>query len=376
MQEPEICRTCGTPRLSQAGYCVTCGTKFPKDVQYVRGSKPGPPPASGEDAPSPDTEPQEPPEPVAPPRRRWGIVGVAAVLVVALAVGGFVFFRGGSGTPSAYALQFSKAQPGDVYRYAMTMDMDAAISAPDLGFSQPVRGTMEALVSMRVISVDDDEVATIDMVIEEGEATFFEVTEALPRQITRIRIAPDGRLIEVNGHALPGGAGIGGGLPGFDQIAPLLPDDVVSAGDTWAKDVELPIPFGEGSMQLVVQGEYLRDDSIRGHPASVIRTDSFTPLDLELSFDDIAAFLGEAAGDVEGVGDLEMSMGGNMRLLQTSWVDLTTGRWYRTKGSAAFDLAIVMRGIPGPGPDQATMHLAGSMKLLMDDQTEGEATAA
>ena len=79
---------------------------------------------------------------------------------------------------------------------------------------------------------------------------------------------------------------------------------------------------------------------------------------------------------MEGVGDLEMSMGGNMRLLQTSWLDLPTGRWYRTKGSADFDLAIVMRGIPGSGPDEATMHLTGTMKLLMDQLSEWDVAAA
>jgi hypothetical protein len=291
-------------------------------------------------------------------------------------VGGFVFFRGGSGTPAAYALQFSQAKPGDVYRYAMTMEMDAAISAPQLGFSQPVQGTMDAVISMRVVSVDGEDVATVDLVIEEGEASFLDVTEPLPRETTRIRIAPDGRLVEVNGHALPGGAGIGAGLPGFDQFAPLLPDETVSPGETWTRDVDLPIPFGEGSMQMLVRGEYLRDATIRGLPAAVIRTDSFTPLDLEMSFDDIAAFLGASAEDVPGVDDLEMTMGGNMRLLQTSWVNLATGRWYRTKGSADFDLAIVMRGLPDPGPDEATMRLGGTMKLLVDDLAHAEEPAA
>jgi hypothetical protein len=372
MQESEICRKCGTPRLSKVGYCVTCGTKFPRDVQYVQGARFAPPP--GQDSPDATLAPEE--EPEATPRRRWGVIGIAAAVVLALGVGGFVFLRGGSGTPAAYALQFSKARPGDTYRYAMKMEMDAAVSAPQLGFSQPFRGTMEAVISMRVVSVDGDGVATVDMVLEEGEATFFEVTEPLPRETTRIRIAPDGRLIEVNGHALPGGAGIGAGLPGFDQFAPLLPDETVSPGDSWTKDVDLPIPFGEGSMQLLVEGDYVRNDTIRGLPVAVIRTNSFTPLDLELSFDDIAAFVGGSAEDIPGVDDLEMSMGGNMRLLQTSWLDLPTGRWYRTKESADFDLAIVMRGIPGSGPDEATMHLTGTMNLLMDDRSEADARAA
>ncbi len=372
MQEPEICRKCGTPRLSQAGYCVTCGTKFPKDVQYVRGARSGA--SQGQDsaggAPAPDEEPE------AAPRRRWGVIGVAAAVALILVVGGFVFFRGGSGTPSAYALQFSTAKPGEVYRYAMKMEMDAAVSAPQLGFSEPFQGAMEAVISMRVVSVDGDGIATVDMLIEEGEATFLNVTESLPQETTRIRIAPDGRFVEVNGHALPGGSGVGAGLPGVDQFAPLLPDETVSPGETWTKDVDLPIPFGEGSMQLVVQGEYLRNDTIRGLPAAVIRTDSFTPLDLDLSFDDIAAFLGGSAEGIPGADDLEMSMGGNMQLVQTSWVDLPTGRWYRTKGSADFDLAIVMRGLPDPGPDEATIRLVGTMKLLMDDRTKVAAAAA
>jgi hypothetical protein len=374
MQEPEICRKCGTPRLSQAGYCVTCGTRFPKDVQYVRTAGSAPPPGQ-QDAPPPDAlAPDAAPEP--PSLRRWGIVGVAAALVIALAVGGFVFFRGGSGGGSAYALQFAKAKPGDTYRYAMKMDMDAGISSPQIGALQSLDMTMEAVIAMRVVSVDGDGVATIDLIIEEGTATLLDVTEELPRETTRIKIGPDGRLVELGGHALPGSAQIGGGLPGFDQFAPLLPDTIVKPGDTWEKELDLPIPIGEGEMELLVRGEFLRNGTIRGLPAAVIRTDSFSPLDLKLSFDDIEALLGGSTTGIPGLEDLEMSMGGNMRLLQTSWVDLGSGRWYRTKGSADFDLAIVMSGIEGPGPDQATLRLAGTMKLLIDELTQGAVTAA
>jgi hypothetical protein len=365
MMEQEICRKCGTPRLSSAGYCVTCGTKFPKDVQYVRASALARSHSAAEDPSSPPAPPDaEATEATAPPRRR-GRIALAVAALLALVAGGLVFFSGGKTPAPAYALQFSKAKAGDTYRYHMVMDMDANVGSTQLGVSEPVKGTVDMVMGMRVVEVDGGGVATVDVSMEEGTATFEGGRESIPSQTFRMRIAPDGRLLSVNGSPLSS-ATSGLGIPGSDQLTPLLPDRTVKPGESWSKNVDLPAPFGEGTIGLAVNGEFIGYQEIDGVQAAEMKTDSVVPLDLTLNLRDLAPFLG-ATGDAEELTG-EMTMGGSVRSIQTSLVDLPTGRWYRTVGDITFDVTMRMSGLPaGLEATEATMQFAGTMRMKLED---------
>jgi hypothetical protein len=361
--EPVICRKCSTPRLSSAGYCVTCGTQFPKDVKDVKdvqaSASAATAPAGGDDAglPSSPVEAEE-----RPPTRRRGLIAVASGLVVALVLGAIVLFTGGKGGSSAYALQFSKASPGDTYRYHMTMDMDLAMKAPDLGLDVPIKGFTDMLIIFEVISKDGD-AATVELSTAGGTVETNGTTQPVPDFKATMKIASDGRVLDINGTAIGGNASLGSGLNGLGQLTPLLPTSTVKPGDTWSKETEVPFLFGD-PVTLTSQNRFEHYETIRGERAAVIRSEIRSPFDNDLDFAAISAFLGtqgalplSVRGHIEGTADST----------STSWVDLTTGRWFKTLSSGLVDLTMTISGFPAEaGVSQAIFEMTGTMDISME----------
>jgi hypothetical protein len=363
--EPEICRKCGTPRLSDAGYCVTCGTKYPKVVQHVR--SPGTSWAEGADpaatSPAPEDGAAEP-----APGRRWGRIAGAAGVAILIAISAVVFFTGGSEGGRAYALQFSKAHPGDTYRYHMTMLTDLTMSSTDLGLNQPVRGNIDMVVQFKVVSVDKDGVATVEFSIKKGTIQTDGVKQPAPATTITMRLASDGRVLSINGTPLGGDTSFGSGLPVMDQLTPVLPPHPVKPGDTWSNNYDVPFPFG-GTIKFSTNNRFLRYEPIDGVRAAVIRSDGSSPLDSDLDASALAALFGGTVGQVpEGFNDLKMHMGGRVSSIATTWVDLPTGRWFKTDTTGLVDMTCTLEGLPKEaGRSEATFRVSGNMDITMEN---------
>ncbi|HJP65757.1 MAG TPA: hypothetical protein VKA30_05570 [Actinomycetota bacterium] len=362
MIEPEICRKCGTPRLSEAGYCVTCGTKFSKDSPRT-----AEPQSEGEGAVI---------EAEGPARRRWGLIAVAAGLAVLLGIGAFIFFTGGAETGSAYALQFSKASPGDTYRYHMTMVMDLTMSSKELGLDQPIRGTADMVTQFRVVSVDKDEVATVEFSVKEGTVESDGVKQAAPDTSVTMRIAPDGRLIDINGTPLGADSPLSGGLPGADQLTPVLPPHAVKPGDTWSKDYEVPFPFG-GTLKYSSNNRFLRYEPVDGVRAAVIRSDVAAPMDTDLDLAAFSKLFGAAGGDLpQQLSGVTIHLGGRLSSIGTSWVDLASGRWFKSITTGLVDMEFTMKDLPADaGVSEATFVMRGTMDVTIENLGETAAAA-
>lgn len=100
-----------------------------------------------------------------------------------------------------------------------------------------------------------------------------------------VRIAPDGRILSMDGPA------VASKFPfrtGFDAnlIVAVLPDNNVVPGDSWTKEYDQLNPFGVGSGTIHIQSasKYLRNESINGVDAAVVETTSEATIHTTMTF--------------------------------------------------------------------------------------------
>jgi hypothetical protein len=309
-----------------------------------------------------------PPEPSTDRGRRPLVVGLAIGVAVVLAVGiaGFAITRSDPAEARPLALSFEQGQE---QTYGIHQTMDGRVSS-DLVGDQRIEMDLSQTVTWRVLSVDGDGVATIEVTVTDLSGTLngVDIPPATGVPPVEIVIAPDGRVLEAGGLSL-GGAGQtqGFGFPGMGQLTPLLPDEgeEVAVGDSWDKEFSQPFPFGEGTIEFTASSTYVRDDTVDGRPVAVIETDLTVPLDFTLRFSDLIDALGSelagttGAADLDALGDATIDYGGSGAFTQTSFVDLDAHELLRSRSEGEFDLSMKFSGIPGVG-QVAEMSFTGS----------------
>jgi hypothetical protein len=311
------------------------------------------------------------PEP--PKRRSHGLVAGGIAVAVALVAGGLAFVLtqgGGSAEAQPLALRFTE---GRSESYAIHQTMDGSI-ASDLIGDMPLAMDVTQVVTWRVVSVDDDGVATIEVAVTEMTGTVNGMAIPSAQAQTppiELVIAPDGRVVSAGGLSL-GGAGQtqGFGFPGMGQMTPILPDegDVVAPGDTWEKEFSQDFPFGEGTIEFTATSTYQRNEDVDGREAAVIVTEMTVPLDFTFEFQDLIDSLGSDLGasgatGMEMFADASMAYSGAGTFTQTSWVDLEAKELLRTESSGDFDMTVAFAGVPG---FDGTMAFTGTFTQELD----------
>lgn len=284
---------------------------------------------------------QEPAEPAAP-RRPAGRIALALGVAVALVAGAlaFVFTRGGG---EALAMQFRE---GDSYRYRLSLAFDGTV---EVGTDvEPFQFEMEETFSMVVESVDQDGIATLHMTIEDLSASVGGDSVSAPTDDLdfRLKIAPDGRILESGGLGFATGPNTGPGFPGVDQFTPLLPEGPVSPGDTWASDFEQSVPFFDKPFRFEGESELLRYESVAGVDTAVIRSRLTIPLDFSLNLREVLGAIGEDDSDLPEGTDPVFVYGGNVELVQTNWFDPEQGEVVESSSDAAIDMTLRIEGVP------------------------------
>jgi hypothetical protein len=311
----------------------------------------------------------------APPgSRRWRVV-LVAVLTLALTAGGFFLLTRPRGPDIALALGFEE---GTTYRYRMTMSFDGTV---DTALAElPMTGEIRQTVAYDVVDVAEDGAATIDVRVEDANGSFAgQPIPPSPAAEIRMVVGPDGGLRELDGEPVPEALQGGladptgtGGLPGM-QSFPLLPDEPVGPGDEWEKDVEQPLPFGEGDIRLLSENEFVRYEDIGTVRAAVIESAITSPIDWTIDLAELAE-LGaqvDAAGggfvDIEGL-PRSISYDGEVVQDQTTWLDPERGEIVRSELSGQFDITTRAHGGEGLGALAAAVpvRMAGEMGLTME----------
>jgi hypothetical protein len=306
------------------------------------------------------------PEPEAPTRRRGMIaLAVAVVLVVVAGLVAFAITRSDTAEAQPLALSFMQGQERT---YDVHQTMDANISSPLFG-DEALSMDVSQVVGWKVVSVDDDGTATIEVTVRDmsGTVNGTEVpsTPALPIEI---RIASDGRVLSAGGLSLGAGQTQGFGFPGMGQLTPILPDDgdAVSVGDTWDKEFSQDFPFGEGTIDFSATSTYVRNETVNGRDAAVIETQMTVPIDATLDLAELLDALGPeitgatGAAGLEQLGDGSIAYVGGGTFTQTSFVDLDARELLKTQSRGRFDISMTVEGIPGLAEGSVEMNFAGS----------------
>jgi hypothetical protein len=301
--------------------------------------------------------PPPPADPPAGPPRRRGLVAGAVALSVMLVAGAVAFAltqRGGSAEAQPLALRFVPGQ-SETYEIHTTMDGRISSDVVELGGAIPIDVALTEVVTWKVVSVDDQGLATVEVSVDEASGTVsgFEIpTMGADLPPMELVIAPDGRIVSIGGVPL-GGFGEMPGFPAMNQLTPILPDEgaAVAPGDTWTKEFSQEMPFGEGAIEVTATSRYDRIEEVDGREAAVIVTEMMIPMDFSFDVGDLAELGAElgATGPtgIDALGDAAIAYTGQVTLTQTSFVDLGAEELLRSESSGTLDMELESSGIPG-----------------------------
>jgi hypothetical protein len=311
-----------------------------------------PPPAPESSASGADASQAGPALEARPPRqRRLGIVVGAAAVVLAL-VGGLVAFQLTRPGEEAQALALSFTQ-GQTESYVIHMTMNGSMSIEGFGQQSiqdmPLDIDMTETMTWKVLSVDDGGVATVETSITDvsGTANGVEIpASASEMPPTQMKIAPDGRLLDLGGMSIPSSlkGSLIGGVPGLGQYTPLLPDGPVKPGQSWTKHFSQGVPFGKGKIEFTTVSTLERYETVNGVKAAVITTEFELPVDFTIDFDELLAAQG-TSGDADMSG-VSAKYGGKVTLSMTAWVDPSAQQLLRSSATGDLDMFGEMSGSP------------------------------
>ena len=292
-------------------------------------------------------------------------LAVAVVLVVAAGLVAFAITRSDSAEAQPLALSFTQGQERT---YDVHQTMDANISSPLFG-DEALSMDVSQVVGWKVVSVDDDGTATIEVTVSDmsGTVNGTEVP-SVPALPIEMQIAADGRVLSAGGLSLGAAESQGFGFPGMGQLTPILPDDgdAVSVGDTWDKEFSQDFPFGDGTIDFSATSTYVRNETVNGREAAVIETQMTVPIDATLDLAELLHALGPeitgatGAAGLEQLGDGSIAYVGQGTFTQTSSVDLDAQELLKTQSRGGFDISMTFEGIPGLADGSGEMNFAGS----------------
>lgn len=293
------------------------------------------------------------------PQGRRTLVLIAAVLVPALVAAGVYRFVGKEKTGSSserisLALALSKGQSLR-YRFAMKVVATGRVGAVSIPANDQLSGTM----SWHVDSVDGDGVARIT-------ATAPNVTEisngkkiSQPTQTFHLRIASDGRVLAQVGFGTTSGKDDSGpGIPGTDQITPLLPDHPVGVGESWTSSFDQTNPMGTGVIHYQTISKLLRFAEVDGVRTAVIYTTADLPIDVSLDTKKALAATGQPSSGVPKGTNPTYSLRGHMAFGQTAWLDVANRSLVRSTTSGQFVFVLRMTHV-----DAAAQPLGGKFDV-------------
>jgi hypothetical protein len=230
--------------------------------------------------------------------------------------------------------------------------------------------------SWDVLAVDTEGVAVVSFVVEEMSGTMNgQALGDLPATSLRIRIAPDGRIIDAGSSGLSAGAGSGIFVPGADQLTPLLPDGPVEVGDTWTTTFTQEVAFLDTGLTYESRSYLVRYEDEDGARAAVIQSDVTIPLDFTMDLREAAEYTG-VIGLPDGA-DPSITFEGDATLHSTSWLDTEGGVLLRGISQGTFDVTMRLDGfdeasVAFPGSE---VSLAGTMDVNLQ-RLDGQASAA
>jgi hypothetical protein len=282
---PKCRRQVGSDGYCPEGHLAAPERAAPVEPRFIPSPTP-PAPSAGGPPPVPESTGHAPKGRSAKPRI------VIVLLAVLLAGTGLAALRGTSASAANLKYVFDN---GETHKYLLAMDFDFRAAVSGFGGGS-FRGSMEMTMRQATTAVDENGVATVEYVIEKMRVIEDNRITNLPApdEPLTIKMAPDGRVIEATGNSLlklrqSDPVSDISGLFGPEAFGPILPNHKVDPGQSWEIDEDMANPFGD-TIRYRGRATLLKRDRINGQDAAVIKSDTNTPFNFKIGFDDIAEF--------------------------------------------------------------------------------------
>ena len=296
-------------------------------------------------------------------------IAIALVVVLLAAAALYHFTRsGGSSTPTgpsssppaaALALSLNKGQST---QYRMDMSLDGTGSVGRISVHTTEHLTQN--LSWRIVSVDKNGVAAVQLQTSHGRETTDGKTATVSPLTMHIRVARDGRVLTGASLGTTSGRNGGPGWPGMDQFAPLLPDHPVRPGASWTKSFDQGFPFGSGHLHFTATNHFLRYETVGGTRAAVINSTMTIPVNLSFNLRELGRAIGAKEGSLEPGRNPTMSFTGTMDMNQTAWLDMEQHSLLKSQNTGKFHLAIRVIGFPrSDAPPGGRLGFEGTVTL-------------
>ena len=257
-------------------------------------------------------------------------------------------------TGPAVALSYSW-EAGEVTRDRGKLVMEMSFTPSIL--NQDIDMTLELTTVTRVLSVDGEGNATLEVTTEDIEvsdssipATPGQLTQAFAEPQTFV-VAPDGRVLESSNPLI---ASQGLESQSFTR-SPFLPDEPVAPGDTWEIDHVQELGFGEGGIDIHADNRLLRYDEVNGIETVVVKSDLDGQIDMSFHPSDLSAEAlpqGLPADAADFPSRQPMRYTGELTADMESWIDPLTGEVLRGEGELSMSISINFgAGVPSFGTE-------------------------
>jgi hypothetical protein len=263
---------------------------------------------------------------------------------------------------------------GETYKY--TLHSTASETMGDWtrsgGMTVPLKFDLTAVETIVVKSVDASGTADLsidlsNVVIKSVTGQMTNTTTGMPIPAIAMKVAPDGRILSVNGNSFgtnPFTLFTGGG--GF--ISAVLPDRAVKPGDTWSKDFDQANPLGTGTIRVTTKSSYLRNESLGGVNAAVVKTTSSGSIDITI---DLSRMIGNPsvspATTIPPPGMFQsLSIKGTMTSDTTTWLDPAGHRVLKSHKTGTSNTTMSFAG----ASDHAIPGLTGPITIKGDETTD------
>jgi hypothetical protein len=259
---------------------------------------------------------------------------------------------------------------GDTFKYGMHMTTQANIGAA--GMSIPVNIDLSGQETVTVNSVDssgnaDLSIALSNLTLKSSANGITNTTTGTPAQTVEMTIAPDGRVLSVNGQAF-GGTGLGqlAGGTGGSFISAVLPSYVVKPGDTWSKSYDIANPLGTGTVHLTADSKYLRDESLKGVNAAVVETKTTGTFNLALDTSKLGGATGSPLTGVPGGALAGMTITGTTTADTTTWIDPSGHRAMQSHNTGTTNATLSIQMAAGSTSPMLTGPITITANQTMD----------
>ncbi len=297
-----------------------------------------------------------------PQGKRVIAVGAGALVLVLVAVAAYRFVGPGKAGSEKNSLAFSltKGQTAR-YRFAMSIMGTGKVGGASIPIDDNLTGTM----NWQVDSVDPSGVATITAKAPKVTEISNGKKSSPVAQTFHLRIAPDGHILAQVGFGTTSGKDNSGpGMPGSDQVTPLLPDHPVAVGESWTTAFDQTNPMGTGVIHYQTTSKLLRYAEVNGFNTAVIYTTADLPIDVSLDTRKALVWTGQPTSNVRTGTNPTYWLKGHMAFSQTAWLDTASNSLVRSTTAGQFVFVLRLTHIdPRDQPPGGKIDVTGSVSI-------------